>query len=266
MWTSFARKFRRDLHGWDFDKVFTWKILAKGKKKAYANTMKTVFWLLLAALLILAWQNPDKVRSYTGVASKWIGEQSRWVADKWDPVDKAEGEGNESGGAGTSSTNDVVLQELPEGMFVLLQDVMISTKTDTVRWRAGTSVRKLGEGAGKILVSDGVNQTTVDQSILTRDLQQRKALYRRLQEVTAGQAKQQALELERELAAVESKILSLQNEKRQLAIQLKENNGRQRPMTTEQDFLDLAIKTQEQRRLEIYKQLGRSTPQMLIAR
>jgi hypothetical protein len=223
--------------------------------------MKTVFWLLLAALLILAWQNPDKVRSYSDVASKWIGEKSRWVADKWDPVEKV---ADEEGGESTPP--DVVIQELPEGMFVLLQDVMISTKTDTVRWRAGTSVRKLGEGGGKILVSDGVNQTTVDQSILTRDLQERKALYRRLQAVTAGQAKQQALELERELAAVESKILSLQNEKRQLTIQIRENNGRERPMTTETEFLDLAIKTQEQRRLEIYKRLGRSTPQMLIAR
>lgn len=228
--------------------------------------MKMVFWLLLAALVILAWQNPDKVRSYGDVASKWIGEKSRWLADKWDPIEKAEGEGDEQGGSGSSTTSDVALQELPDGMYVLMQDVMISTKTETVKWRAGTSVRKLGEGGGKILVSDGVNQTTVDQTILTRDLQERKALYRRLQAVSSGQAKQQALELERELAAVESKILSLQNEKRQLAIQLKENNGRQRPMTTEQDFLDLAIKTQEQRRLEIYKQLGRSTPQMLIAR
>jgi hypothetical protein len=223
--------------------------------------MKIVFWLLLAALAIFAWQNPDKVRGYGDIASKWIGEKSRWVADKWDPI-----ETEDENGHGGAATSEVVLQELPEGMFVLLQDVMISAKGETIQWRAGTSVRKLGEGGGKILVSDGVNQTTVDQSILTRDPQQRKALYRRLQAATAGQAKQQAQSLERELAAVESKILSLQNEKRGLMAQLKENNGKERPMTTDSDFLDLAIRTQEQRRMEIYKQLGRSTPQMLIAR
>lgn len=219
--------------------------------------MKKVFWLLLAALLIWAWKNPEKVRNSKDIASKWVGENSRWLADKLAPVE---------GGESKLSSHPGMAQELPEGMYVLLQDVMISTKTDVVKWPAGTSIRKLGEGAGKILVSDGVNQTTVDASILTRDLQDRKALYKRIESNLNGQAKQNAQNLERELAAVEAKILSLQSEKRKIQLERQENPNKARMMSTDPNFLELAIKAQEERRLEIYKQLGRSTPQMLIAR
>ncbi len=217
--------------------------------------MKIVFWLLLAALLIWGWQNPDKVRNTGDTVSKWVGEKSRLIADKWAPLPPPPAE---------PQRVEPALPELPEGVFLLRQDVMIATDKATVKWLAGTSIRKLGEGAGKVLVSDGVNQTTLDPALLTRDPEERKVLYRKVEEAKASQTRMTAQALESELAQVEAKIASLQAEKRQVG-SMRTLNG-QPAFGTPEEFLDLAIKRQEERRNEIYKSLGRSAPRMVIAK
>jgi hypothetical protein len=219
--------------------------------------MKIVFWLLLIALLIWGWQNPEKVRSTSDTVMKWTGEKSRWIADEWAPLPPPPPPAD-------PETAVPSLPELPEGVFILRQDVMIATGKTTVKWLAGTSIRKLGEGAGKVLVSDGVNQTTLDTALLTRDPEERKALYRKVEAAKASQTRMAAQALESELAQVESKIASLQAEKRQL-VTTRTLNG-QPTFGTPEEFLDLAIKRQEERRNEIFKLLGRSAPRMVIAK
>ncbi|WP_147263630.1 hypothetical protein [Roseimicrobium gellanilyticum] len=207
--------------------------------------MKYVFWLLLAALGIWAWQNPEKVRDAGDNAAKWIGEKSRMIADKWDPK------------APEAPVVEAPLPELPEGVYVLRQDVIVATGKGTVKWAAGTSIRKLGEGAGKILVSDGVNQTTVDLSLLTRDQAERRAFYKKLEALNAGQAMSAARTLEAELIELDAKIVKMVQEKRSIAAARAINGGLQ-PFGTTEEFLDLSIKRAEDRKNEIYKILGRT--------
>jgi hypothetical protein len=212
--------------------------------------MKLVFWLLLAAMLIWAWQNPEKVRDAGDNASKWVGEKSRWIADKWDPQPPPPP-------VVVTEPAEPRLPELPEGVYLLRQEVLVSTGKGVVKWPAGSSVRMLGEGAGKALVSDGVNQTTVDPSLLTRDEAERKVYYQKMEAANAGQATSAARALEMELAELDAKIAKLQQEKRNAAAMRAANGGVQ-PFGTSEEFLDLSIKRAEERKSEIYKTLGRT--------
>ena len=218
--------------------------------------MRYVFWLLLIALLIWGWQNPERVRSTSDTVMKWTGEKSRWVADKWAPLPPPPP-------PPAPVVVEPPLPDLPEGVFLLRQEVIVSTGQGTVKWIEGTAVRKIGEGAGKVLVSDGINQTTLDDSMLTRDPQERKALYKKMEVAKGAEAKKATAALETELAAVEAKISSLQSEKRQLAMR-----RAQQPTLGDpgDEFLDRAIQREEDHRKDLYKQLGRSAPKMVLAR
>lgn len=223
--------------------------------------MKLVFWLLLGAMLIWAWQNPEKVRNAGDTSSKWIGEKSRWLADKWDPQAK-------SGPPGSSyiSTypDDAPLPALPEGVFLLRQEVVVATGRGTVKWPAGSSIRKLGEGAGKALVSDGVNQTTVDPSLLTREDSERRFFYKKMDATNSIQSSSATRALETELAELEAKLMKLQQEKRSVINNRIANRGVQ-PFSTTEEFLDISIKRAEERRNEIYQRLGK-TPRAITAK
>jgi hypothetical protein len=210
--------------------------------------MKIVFWLLLAAMLIWAWQNPEKVRDASDNTSKWVGEKSRWIADQWDPLPPP---------PPPAVVEEPPLPVLPEGVYLLRQEVMVATGKGTVKWPAGFSVRKLGEGGGRTLVSDGVNQTTVEPSLLTREESERRMFYKKMEAVNASQATSASRALEMELAELEAKINKLQQEKR-LAAAARAANGGVQPFGTSEEFLDLSIKRAEERRGEIYKILGKS--------
>lgn len=212
--------------------------------------MKLIFWLLLAAMLIWAWQNPERVRDAGDNASKWVGEKSRWIADKWDPQPPP---------PPPVVAAEPRLPELPEGVYLLRQEVLVSTGKGVVKWPAGSSVRMLGEGAGKALVSDGVNQTTVDPSLLTRDEAERKVYYQKMEAANASQATTAARALEMELAELDAKIAKLQRDKQNAAAARAANGGVQ-PFGTSEEFLELSIKRAEERKNEIYKTLGRNPP------
>jgi hypothetical protein len=223
--------------------------------------MKNVFWLLLAALLIWGWQNPERVRSTGDTVSKWVGEKSRAIADKWAPLPPPPPPEPEPATAGPARP---LLPELPEGAYLLKQPVTVATGRGTVIWPMGLTIRKLGEGAGKVLVSDGENQTAVDAAIITRDPQERVQLEKLVAEANALKAKADSQTLERELAEVEGKISSLKAELNQV-MTARQQLGRA-PFGTNEDFLKMSITRHEERRAEIYKLLGRAAPRMVLTR
>ena len=144
---------------------------------------------------IWAYKYPDNFSSVTGNLSRYVGEKLLHLSNQ-----------------NLKETVAPKLAPVPEGLFVLTERINIPFASGGGFLEVGTEVRKVGEGNGKIVISDGVRQLIVDGSKITRDAYEIRALKQRQLEnanAMARQAREQAAE---NIRLVEAKIASTRNE------------------------------------------------------
>lgn len=208
--------------------------------------MRIVIWLLVAAALVWIWQNPDQVRTFGEKAQQWIGSQSRAVADKLAPQP---GSQDKEGAAPSAPA-------MAEGIYVLKQNFTFAGTGGSISWRAGTELREVGRGNGKSVVTDGVNQTSVDSSALTREPTEIAAVREQIRKQAEENMRQNVHAIELELREIDAKIPTLQAELKR--IQMVKLRGGPPQFGTDENFLHLSIQRLEARKSTLNQMLSKA--------
>ncbi len=138
---------------------------------------------------------------------------------------------------------------------MIRRTMRFGTNEGLMTWNAGTVVKEVGSGGGKLLVSDGIYQTTVEAVILTRDPREVQEIRKSLEAATQQQAMQDVQGLESELREIENRLSSLRIELRR--IQAGSAPGAPASFGTKEEFVRLVIERLERRKEQINKQLRR---------
>lgn len=223
---------------------------------------KTIIVLLLAMAVIWMFQHPDDLRSYSGKVSRWAGDAFTRLADQWSPKPKKEAEPWRSPPPDPPQIDSIALPP-PEGFYCLRQPVRFAFPGGSQVIAAGSEVRMIGQGNGKVVLTDGVGQVTVDVSVVTRDPVEIHAL------------KHQHLVAERQMAAaslaqkqqmireIDTKLGNLRHELK--VVTEKENiarlQGRSPGLGTSPDFIRATIARLERQKMALQAEASPAPPQ-----
>jgi hypothetical protein len=208
--------------------------------------VKKLLILVLILLPVIWWsRDPQAARLQTAQCLRLIAVKSVGFADKLDPPPPVD-------------PDEALAASLPEGVYLLRQDVTAKFQPVPGIIVKGSQVRVLGEGNGKKIITDGIREAVIDADLLTREPAEVGELTKVAQAERDAQLSRQRAELKASLAQVQSKIESFKLELD--AVRLRDSqsreSGKKNPQYgTQAEFLLTEIRRQEGFRDELLKQI-----------
>jgi hypothetical protein len=172
-----------------------------------------------------------------------VAETFYSLADKWAPQ------------AGEVAPR--VLLPLPEGIYVLRDTLPTTSDSGANLMSLGTEVRIVGEGNGKLVLTDGIDRVLVERSMITKDPKEAYELKQKAAKLKSMLTSESRTALQHRLDGVIADIKRLESELRivQQRDAVAKANGTAVKLGTDAGFLQVQITREEAKAVVLRQQL-----------
>ncbi|MFZ4766728.1 MAG: hypothetical protein ACOYMN_17385 [Roseimicrobium sp.] len=165
---------------------------------------KSIIILLVAGAAFWMFQHPNELRLYSGQVFRSASFFLTKYANEFAPIEEKQ-------------LDRIELEPPPpEGVYCIRQAIRFSSVAGAVTiLPVGAEARKIGEGNGKLVLTDGTGQAIVDSSLVTRDPLEIQALREQHTSRTMQVASHHQTQSLGTISVLDAKISSLQAELKQ---------------------------------------------------